>query len=413
MLTATENRPSGGNAADEAESRSESFRAYVGPLLLLTSIFFLNFIGRIVQAPLMPAIEKELGISHSAAGSLFFTISMGYFVSLMGSGFVSARLKHRGTIVLSSVAVGAALLMTSASSGLWAIRGGLLLLGLAAGLYLPCGIATLTGFVGRGHWGKAVAIHELAPNLSFVLAPLFAEAVLIWFSWRSALVALGSAALLLPIVFLRWSRVGDFAGEAPNFGSLKALAAEPSFWLMVLLFSLGISSTFGIYTMLPLFLVTEHGLERDFANTIVASSRLIGVFMALAGGWVTDRVGPRRTLIVVFLLTGLFTLALGLVPTRWVPYAVLLQPMVAVCFFPAGFAALGMVVPPKARNIAVSFTTPMAFLIGGGAVPTLIGVAGDARSFGLGIALVGGVILCGALVARFLRLERPPANERP
>lgn len=394
-----------------AENRPGPFRAYVGPLLLLTSIFFLNFIGRIIQAPLMPAIEQELEISHSAAGSLFLTISMGYFVSLMGSGFVAARLKHRGTIVLSSVAVGLALLVTAASSSLWAVRGGLLLLGLAAGLYLPCGIATLTGFVERRHWGKAVAVHELAPNLSFVLAPLFAEAVLIWFSWRSALVALGIAAILLSLVFARRSRAGDFAGEAPNFGSLKALAAEPSFWLMVFLFSLGIGSTFGIYTMLPLFLVSEHGLDRDFANAIVASSRLIGVFMALVGGWVTDRVGPRRTLGSVFLLTGVFTLALGLAPTRWVAYAVILQPIVAVCFFPAGFAALALVVPPKARNIAVSFTTPLAFLIGGGAVPTLIGVAGDARSFGLGIAIVGGMIVVGALASRFLRFERPHAKQ--
>ena len=406
-----EEMPIADSPPEGAENQPRPFRAYVGPLLLLTSIFFLNFIGRIIQAPLMPAIEQELGISHSAAGSLFLTISMGYFVSLMGSGFVAARLKHRGTIVLSSVAVGLALLVTAASSTLWAIRGSLLLLGLAAGLYLPCGIATLTGFVGRRHWGKAVAVHELAPNLSFVLAPLFAEAVLIWFSWRSALVALGIAAILLSLVFARRSRVGDFAGEAPGFGSLKALAAEPSFWLMVFLFSLGIGSTFGIYTMLPLFLVSEHGLDRDFANTIVASSRLIGVFMALVGGWVTDRVGPRRTLGIVFLLTGVFTLALGLASTRWVAYAVILQPIVAVCFFPAGFAALAMVVPPKARNIAVSFTTPLAFLIGGGVVPTLIGVAGDARSFGLGIAIVGGMIVVGALVSRFLRFERPHAKQ--
>jgi NNP family nitrate/nitrite transporter-like MFS transporter len=405
-----EERPAAGSSPEGAEAPPGPFRAYLGPLLLLTSIFFLNFIGRVIQAPLMPAIEKELGISHAAAGSLFFTISMGYFVSLMGSGFVSARLKHRGTIVLSSVAVGCALLVTAASSSLWAVRGGLLLLGLAAGLYLPCGIAAITGFVGRAHWGKAVAVHELAPNLSFVMAPLFAEAVLAWFSWRSALAVLGVFALLVPLLFARRSRMGDFAGEAPNFGALRALAAEPSFWVMVFLFSLGISSTFGVYTMLPLYLVSEHGFDRDFANTIVAASRLFGVFMALIGGWVTDRVGPRRTLGIVFLLTGGFTLLLGLAPTHWVPYAVILQPMVAVCFFPAGFAALGMVVPPQARNIAVSFTTPVAFLIGGGAVPTLIGVAGDIGAFGLGIAMVGGVIVCGALVSRLLKLEGPHAQ---
>jgi NNP family nitrate/nitrite transporter-like MFS transporter len=398
-----------GPAAPEPGMGGDSFRPLVGPLLLLTTIFFLNFMARIIQAPLMPAIEKELGISHGAAGSLFFTISIGYFVSLMGSGFVSARLRHRGVIVLSSLAVGLILLVIAASSSLWAIRGSLVLLGLAAGLYLPCGIATLTDFVGRQHWGKAIAIHELAPNLSFVAAPLFAEAVLIRFSWRGALVLLGIVAILITLLFARRSRVGDFAGEAPNFRSLRALAGERSFWLMALLFSLGISSTLGIYTMLPLYLVNEHGFERDFANTVVAFSRLIGVVMALVGGWVTDRFGPKRTLGIVFLLTGSFTLLLGLSPSRWVPAVVFLQPMVAVCFFPAGFAALGMVVPPSARNIAVSFTTPMAFMIGGGIVPTLIGVIGDIRSFGLGVSLVGGMILAGALLPRLLKVEEPPA----
>ena len=403
-------KPARSEATDstDPEMRLEPFRAQVGPLLLLTTIFFLNFMARIIQAPLMPAIEAELGISHGAAGSLFFTISIGYFISLMGSGFVSARLKHRGVIVLSSLLVGLILMVIAASSSLWAIRGSLVVLGLAAGLYLPSGIAALTDFVDRPHWGKAIAIHELAPNLSFVAAPLFAEAVLIWFSWRGALVLLGGGTVLVTLLFARRSRAGDFAGEAPNFRSLRALAGEPSFWLMVLLFSLGISSTLGIYTMLPLYLVNEHGFERDFANTLVAFSRMIGVVMALVGGWVTDRFGPKRTLGIVFLLTGCFTLILGQSPTTWVSAVVCLQPMVAVCFFPAGFAALGMVVPPSARNIAVSFTTPMAFMIGAGVVPTLIGVIGDIWSFGLGLSLVGGLILTGAFLPRFLKVERPP-----
>jgi NNP family nitrate/nitrite transporter-like MFS transporter len=386
-----------------------AFGAAVGPLLLLTSIFFLNFMARVVQAPLLPAIEGELGISHAAAGSLFFAISIGYFISLMGSGFVSARLGHRGNVLVSAFAVGAALLATAASGGLWGLRGGLFLLGLATGLYLPSAIAALTGFVEQAHWGKAVAVHEVAPNLSFVMAPLFAEAVLGVFSWRAALVILGAAAILAALVFARFGRVGRFAGEAPNFGSLAVLAATPSFWVMVLLFSLGISGTLGTFTMLPLYLVEERGFEREFANTLVGFSRVSGIVMAFVGGWLTDRFGPKRTLEFVFLFTGLCTILLGAAPAAWTPVIVFLQPMVAVCFFPAGFAALGMVAPPQARNIAVSFTTPLAFLAGGGAVPALIGAIGDLHSFALGISLLGALIACGALIARRLGLPRPPA----
>jgi NNP family nitrate/nitrite transporter-like MFS transporter len=50
----------------------------------------------------------------------------------------------------------------------------------------------------------------------------------------------------------------------------------------------------------------------------------------------------------------------------------------------------------------------MAFMIGGGAVPTLIGVIGDLGSFGAGVSLVGGLILAGALLPRFLQVKRLP-----
>ena len=79
-------------------------------------------------------------------------------------------------------------------------------LGMAAGLYLPSGIATLTTLVDMRHWGKAIAIHELAPNLSFVTAPLVAEAILAWFSWRLAFALLGIAALGLAAVFYRYGK---------------------------------------------------------------------------------------------------------------------------------------------------------------------------------------------------------------
>jgi NNP family nitrate/nitrite transporter-like MFS transporter len=174
---------------------------------------------------------------------------------------------------------------------------------------------------------------------------------------------------------------------------------------MVILFSLGISSTLGIYTMLPLYLVTDHGMDRNWANTLIALSRIGGVGMALAGGWATDRFGPQRILRIVFVLTGMMTLFIGLAPQTWIAVAVFLQPIMAVCFFPAGFAALSQVSSPSERNLTVSLTIPMAFLIGGGATPALIGFIGDVHSFGWGIAMVGGLIMTGTIFAGFIKLQ--------
>ncbi|MCD6306832.1 MAG: MFS transporter [Deltaproteobacteria bacterium] len=390
-----------GRAADKA-----SFVSQLGPLLFLTTIFFINFVGRIVPAPLLPSIETDLGIAHAEAGSFFLLTSMGYFIALLCSGFVSSRLNHRRTIVLSAVSVGGALICVSLCHSLWIMRAALFVVGMSAGIYLPSGIAALTSLIDPRHWGKAIAVHELAPNLGFVAAPLLAEAFMIWFSWRGVIVFLGVSSIMAGAAFHFWGRGGDFPGESPNFGALKNLFAERAFWIMAVLFCLGICGTLGIYTMLPLYLVIDQGFNRNWANTLVALSRIPSVFMALVAGWLSDRFGPRMTIASVFLITGLLTILLGTVSDAWIVALVFLQPVIAACFFPPGFAALSAIGPPSARNVSVSLTIPAAFVFGGGAIPMGIGMMADMGFFDLGIALTGLVILAGFILALFLKPGR-------
>jgi NNP family nitrate/nitrite transporter-like MFS transporter len=394
-----------GTTGGTDKSTSSSFRTNVGPLVLLTAIFFLNFITRIVFAPLMPEIEKDLGISHGTAGSLFFLISIGYFITLFGSGWVVARYTHKHTITFTAVVVGLALVGTAFSNSLLAIRLGLLLLGMAAGLYLPSGIATVTDLFSSRHWGKALGVHELAPNLGFIAAPLLSELLLIIFPWRVILMVLGTASVVAGLAFARFGRGGEYTGVAPSLASFKTFLVLPAFWIIMILFGLAISSTLGIYAMLPLYLVTEHNIDRNFANTLVGLSRISTIVMTLVGGWASDRFGPRKTLIIVFLLTGIATMLIGTTRGSGIFAAVFFQPILTACIFPASFAALSRISPPGTRNIAVSLSIPFAFLIGGGAVPAFIGFMGDTVSFSLGITSVGGLIITGSVLAYFLKLQ--------
>jgi NNP family nitrate/nitrite transporter-like MFS transporter len=86
---------------------------------------------------------------------------------------------------------------------------------------------------------------------------------------------------------------------------------------------------------------------------------------------------------------------------------VLVQPLLAVWFFPAAFAAIAMITPPSARNLAVAFSVPVGYIIGGGAVPTFIGAMGDAGSFATGFVVTGFFIAAGGLLSLALRLPAP------
>lgn len=386
---------------------SKNFLTILWPVFFLVGIFLLNFTARIILSPLLPTIENELGISHGQAGFFFFLISAGYLFGLLGSGFFASRSTHKLTIVVSSAGVGMALIAIAFAANLATVQIGLVALGLAAGLYIPSAIAAITSVIRQEHWGKAIAVHELAPNLAFFTSPFIAEAFLTWATWRVALGSLGATSILASLIYHYYGRGGEFAGESPGSRAFGALVRTAAFWLMLILFGLGVSSTIGVYAMLPLYLVNEQAMHPSWANTVVALSRAHGPILGLLGGWVSDWLGPKQTMVVSLIVTGIATLLLGVVSGWWTSAVVLVQPLVAVWFFPAAFAALALITGPNARNLAVAFTVPFGFMIGGGAIPTFIGMMGDAGLFAMGFVVAGGLITFGGILATLLNLPQP------
>lgn len=376
---------------------TDDLRSQFVPILILAAIFFFNFMARIIMAPLLPVIREDLALDHSGAGRFFLLLSCGYFMALLGSGYLAGRMAHRRVIVLSCAGVGLALLGIALAPNLGGIYAGLLCLGLAAGIYLPSGIASITNLVPGRQWGKALAIHELAPNSAFLLAPLLVEAALGLFGWRTGLMLLGCICLGMAGLF-KWRGQGaDFCGEIPDRRAMLAIASRPAVWLMILLFGIGISGSLGIYSMLPLYLVSDHGMERQWANSLLALSRVGTLAAAWIGGWAADRFGPITTIRTVFLLSGLLIMGLGGLSGPGLIAAVFCQPILAVAFFPAGFSILSAFSTRRTQNITISVTIPMAFLIGGGGIPLFLGWMGDAGAFGRAFMLIGGATTLASL----------------
>jgi NNP family nitrate/nitrite transporter-like MFS transporter len=105
-------------------------------------------------------------------------------------------------------------------------------------------------------------------------------------------------------------------------------------------------------------------------------------------------------------------LLVGLTSDLWLIAVILLQPLLAVWFFPAAFAAIAMIAPANARNLAVALSVPVGFLIGGGAIPTFIGAMGDAGSFTTGFVVAGALIASGGVLALRLELPEPSKGAR-
>lgn len=375
----------------------------LGTLFLLTGIFFFNFLSRIIWAPLLVTMEQDFQISHAQAGRLFLWISSGVCVALMGSGLISSRWTHRGAVLGCSAIMGLMLIAISMAPSLFILKFGLLGLGIGAGLYFPSGIAAIAGMAPPSRMGRAIAIHELAPNTAFVVAPLLVEGLSLIMDWRHIMAVLGGAALLMGALFARFGRTGYELGTAPKPSVLLELFRLPSYWIMAIMLGLAIGASIGVYTMVPLYLVVERGFDRSSANTVLALSRVAGIAMAFASGWLVDRLGVRRSIAIFVLGTGVFTAAIGKVPESWVIPVVFLQPLFAVAFFPAGFAAISRIVPQSQTNIAVGFTGPVAVLIGAGFMPSFLGWLAAQQMFSTGFEVLGLLTALGATLVVFVR----------
>jgi len=369
----------------------------------LAGIVFFNFLSRLIFSPLLLTIEKDLNLNHAQAGSLFLLISMGYSITMFLSGFVSSRITHRKTILLSALISGLSFFVISSSSTLVGIKIGLVILGIGCGFYFPSGIATITSLIEAKKLGKALGLHELGPNLAFVLAPVIVEFFLDFTSWRITLMVLGLANLLMAVVFGCFGQGGHFPGEAPHLRNLRKMLSHSSSWIIIIFFCLAAAGTIGVYSIIPTYLVVEKGMEQATANTLFSLSRISVLFVILPAGYLVDRVGTKLSIGVIMATAGVTTILLGLTTKLGLIITVFIQPVLISSFFPAGFATISKIAPRRMHNLAVSVILPLSVLFGGGIVPAILGFLGEYSSFSTGFVLLGGLTMTSIVILFLLK----------
>ena len=372
-------------------------------LILMLTVFVVNMTSRSILSPLLLRVEHDFAVSHGPAAQLFLFIGIGYSVAMLFSGFISSRTTHRGAIFVSAAVMSAGLLFMSFAPTMLMMRAGVLLMGAGSGLYPPSSIATITNYFDHRDWQKALSIHEIGPHLAMVLAPLYANVVLHYADWRTAVGLLSGIILVAGAIFFFRIDAGKMKGEAPTLSALLPLFREPNFWILMLFFGLALGSIQGIYLLVPTFLVTEAGFSLERANSIFGISRFLPIVALLTAGLLMDRLGRRRTILLTLSGAGLTIVLMGLLHGPILVAMVFLQPTIGALYFPAGLAALAQVGPARSRNVAVSMVLPVSALLGTGLIPAFLGYMGDVLTFSAGFLIVGGVIILASFFSLLLR----------
>ena len=381
------------------------FRAVVGTVIVVTLLFFFTFVSRFIFSPLMPAIGEDIPVTSGQVGALFLIGALGMLAGSSLAGLVSARLNHRGAMLLSVFGMVAILVGASFVGSLWGLRVVFVALGLLAGLQMPSSVATITAAVRPDDWGRALSVQQMAPPLSLLVGPLLAAGLLTVFTWNTTLLWVAGGGAVLGLIFLvAFGGIGAFPGDRPSPAAVKPVVSTRSFWVMILLFALGMGAQVGVYTMLPLYLTQERDMTSAQANTILGLANIAPLAVVFLSGWITTKIGLRATMTLFLSLTGLMTILVGVLSGPAMVVSIFLMAALAVGFFTPGFASLSRIVQPNLRSLAAGFAPPIAFLLGGGLLPLALGYFGEAASFSLGIAIAGVTILIGSFATLLLRL---------
>lgn len=363
-------------------------------VLLLCLMFFTNYTARSVLGPLLVYIEEELGLAHAQATGLMMVMSLGFAFSLALSSFVVSVIKPRLVIVISAISTGCALLAMSQGQSLLFLQGAVLCVGAATGLYFTSAMAAMGSLVGRESWSKAIAMHELAPPISFIMAPLIAEAgIRLGGSWRSALMLWGCCCIAAGIIFILLFKGGEQRTDRPSWSGIKEIFKNPVIWFFAWCFTWGIAGEFAPFNVLSLHLSLERGLDTDYANKLLASTRLLSPFAVILGGILTPRLGTRRAMQLFFGLHGLALVSMGLPSLYLALPGMFLQPLMPAFAFPAIFSILPENFPLRQHPTILGLTMPFISYLGAGLTPKILGITGDHLSFSTGFVILGCISL--------------------
>jgi MFS transporter, NNP family, nitrate/nitrite transporter len=380
-------------------------------LALATVAFTVCFYGWSLLGPLGPDLQDHLGLSDFETSAMvavpvllgsLMRIPLGWLTDRLGGRRVFTALMAFTPLPLLALAI--------AHDSLAPIMVFGFLLGFA-GASFAVGVPFVNGWYPPQRQGFALGIYGMGMGgtvLAGLTAPKIADA------WGLAAPFVVAAVLLAIacVVFFTLARDAERArpaGPAPGmFAALSVFRSSGRAWALTLFYFLSFGGFVAMFLYLPKLLTGVHDLTKADAGARAAGFALLAVIGRPLGGWLSDRVGAARILLVCFVAVAVLALVLAATYTSMVPLTIACLTMAV---------ALGLGTGAVFKLVAAWFPEDV------GAVTGVVGAAGGLGGFFpplvmalvksiWGSYLVGFLALAGVAVICFLVLSRLEGGRR-
>lgn len=358
-MSSTATLPAGEQAAPATPNRDRRTIAVVSTAHGCSHFFHL------ILAPLFPWIKAEFSLSYAELGLLmtvFFVVSG---VGQALAGFVVDRIGAVPVMLAALCSFALATLVLSSAPSYAMLMVGSVFAGLGNAPFHPVDYSILNARIAPTRLAKAYALHGVAGNLGWALAPVFLVGITGLSNWRTAVACAGllAAAILVMVWVHRALLAGQPVGalgivharpttsdatQAAQGPSALAFLKLPAVWMSFAFFLTSALGFGGIQTFGPEAARLLHDVQPSWVALCLTAFMLASAAGTLAGGFVA--ADPSRAEQVV---------AIGYAVAAGVALVIALSPapgwMVPGLFALMGFGA-GTAGP--ARDLLVRRASP-------------------------------------------------------
>jgi NNP family nitrate/nitrite transporter-like MFS transporter len=330
----------------------------------------------------LSATQKGLLTAVPLLGGSFFRPILGLLADRIGG-------RRAGLIGLSLTLV-PLILGWHFAAHLWQLYGVGFLLGIAGASF-----AVALPLAGRWyppeHQGLAMGIAG-AGNSGTLIATMFGPRLAQHYGWHTVfgLAVLPIVAVL--IFFLLFARNSPARCAPKPWRSYSQLLSATDTWRLCFLYSITFGGFVGIASFLPVFFHDQYHIAKIIAGDLTTVVVLSGSFLRPVGGWLGDRFGGYRLLLVFFSCIALCLMLVSTLPAVAV--------VVTLLFLSMGMLGMGngavFQMAPQRFPAEIELITGIvgaAGGLGGFLLPSFLGVMKDlSGSYAMGLLLFSTVV---------------------
>jgi MFS family permease len=297
-----------------AEPKQRSFFLTSLPFFILAHAAH-HFLTALPQ-PMLPFVQQEFNLNYTRSAAITSAFSLSSGAAQLPSGWLADRIGPTILITVDILGVAIGGLFVGLSHTYIILIISMVFMGLMAGGYHPAATPLISLSVPANQRGRALGLHLIGGNSSFFLTPLIAGAIAAAWGWRGAYLTLAIPTAVLGVFFYIYlsRRYGGTHMEEikrrrveespPQAGYKRRLVA----FLVMMVIGGGAGAS--VNSFLSLYMVNGLGASKEvgaMALSIVFSS---GLWAGPIGGFISDRIGSTRVIIVTGILSGLMIFAL-------------------------------------------------------------------------------------------------------